>query len=212
MIIDIFSDFLCPWCFLGEHRLRRVLDSVDADIEVRFRAFQLRAGLPEEGLDRRAVLAQRYGAAADPARVPARLAETAREEGLTLNYAAMERIPNTLPAHRLMAALQEQNKRVEDRWALADRLFRAYFQDGVDISKRDWLLGEAEAVGLAQPALALEEDGAAAALVTADLVEARDRDVVGVPNLYFAGRFSLPGVQGEDTLRHFLLRAIDRLT
>ena len=211
MVIDIFSDYLCPWCFLGERRLRRVLDDLKAPVEVRFRAYLLRAGLPPEGLDRRAMLAQRYGAEADPARVPARLAETAAEEGIEFNYAAMDRVPNTLPAHRLMAALQAQGAPAESRWMLADWLFQAYFQEGVDISDSAWLLRLAGEAGIAAAEEVLAEEGTAADLVAADLAEAREKDVVGVPNLYFAGRFSLPGVQGEETLKHFLLRAIERL-
>ena len=211
MVIELFSDYLCPWCFIGAHRLRRVLATVDGPFALRFRAFQLRPGLPTEGIDRVALLEQQYGTAADPGRVPARVAETAAEEHLELDYAAMRRVPNTLAAHRLMAALQAHSDAPESTWALAERLFRAYFQEGVDLGDRDWLARLGAEFGVDDAEGALVDGSAAADSVSADLAAAAEREVVGVPNLWFAGRFSLPGVQGEETLRHFVERAFERL-
>lgn len=216
MIIDVFSDYLCPWCFIGERRLRRVLRTIDAPPTVRFRAFQLRPELPLEGVDRGQLLRSRYGADADPGRVPARVAEAAAEEGLELDYARMGRIPNTLLAHGLMAEAQRQwaaePKPTEIRWELADQLFQGYFQQGLDLAQPAVLRQLGQRAGLPTAIIDAALDGAGAAQVAEDLAEAAEREVIGVPNLWFAGRFSLPGVQGADTLKHFVERARTRLS
>ncbi|MEM1433577.1 MAG: DsbA family protein [Pseudomonadota bacterium] len=209
MIIDVFSDYLCPWCFIGERRLKRVLDELAVPVEVTFRAFQLQPGLPPEGVARADLLARRHGAGADPARVPSKVAEAAAEDALALDYSAMARVPNTLAAHRLMAAAAELPQ--DERWALADALFAAYFQRGLDIGDETVLLELAAPfeIGTAETAIA----GAAPyqQRVERDLASAAEREVMGVPNLWFAGRFSLPGVQSPTTLKHFIERALLRL-
>lgn len=206
--IDIYSDLICPWCFIGKRRLDRVLAQVSVPVRITWRAFQLRPGLPETGLDRHEYLQQRYGNAADPGRLPERLAGEAAAEGIEFAYERVERIPNTMPGHRLMAAAGETDVQHE----LADALFRAYFQEGRDVGDRETLLAIAAEVGMASEFAdeALTQERWLTEVQT-ELEAGRQHDVSGVPCLIFAERFSLPGVQADDVLTHFVERAAQRL-
>ncbi|MFK7916319.1 MAG: DsbA family oxidoreductase [Pseudomonadales bacterium] len=208
--IEIYSDLICPWCFIGKRRLDRVLAASAVPVQITWRAFQLRPGLPDDGLDRRQYLAQRYGEAADPGRLPERLAGEAEVENIAFAYERVERVPNTLLGHRLLAAAESVAGTLQHE--LADALFRAYFQQGLDVGDAQTLLSIAEAAGmdaqLAQQALTQERW---LTQVQAELAAAREHDVSGVPCLIFAGRFSLPGVQADDVMLHFIERAAERL-
>ena len=101
--IEIFSDVVCPWCFIGKRRLDQVLQGeLGQGVRLRWRPYQLQPNIAPEGLDRKAYLLRRYGHDADLGRVPAAIAAEAKGEGLTLRYDLMQRMPNTLLAHRLM--------------------------------------------------------------------------------------------------------------
>ena len=211
MRIDIFSDLVCPWCFIGKRRLDRVLgDLVTAEpVELRWRAFQLRPEMPAEGVDRGAYLQRRYGAEADPARVPTRIASEAAEEGIDMDFAAMQRMPNTHLGHRLMAFAEGYEKQHE----LADVLFRYYFCDGKDVGDRRVLVAAGAEVGLSEPlVLAALADADVIAQVDADLAAAADKGVTGVPCFLLGGSFALPGVQSPEVIGQFIHRAIERLT
>ena len=88
--IDIYSDVICPWCYIGKQRLDQVLDSPDGEgVTVRWRAYQLQPRIPEGGIDRLTYLKSRYGEGADAARVPSRILAEASDEGLTLDFGAI---------------------------------------------------------------------------------------------------------------------------
>lgn len=208
--IEIYSDLICPWCFIGKRRLDRVLASSSVPVQITWRAFQLRPGLPDDGLDRRQYLAQRYGEDADPGRLPERLAGEAKVENIAFAYDRVERVPNTLLGHRLLAAAHSAGGSLQHE--LADALFRGYFQEGRDVGDAATLLGIAEAVGMdSQLADAALTEERWLDQVRSELAAAREHDVSGVPCLLFAGRFSLPGVQADDVMTHFIQRAAERL-
>ncbi|MEM6709788.1 MAG: DsbA family protein [Pseudomonadota bacterium] len=207
MLIEVFSDFLCPWCFIGERRLTQVLARIDRDVELHFRAYLLKPDLTAEGADRAALLTERYGAQADLARAPARVAEAAAEDGIELRYDRITRVPDTRLAHAVMARYQAEGAAATERLELADALFQAYFQQGKDLADPEQL-AEVVAPFPVSVATARRDDPT----VVADLELGRQREVVGVPNVWFAQRFSLPGVQSASTLEHFVLRALERLS
>lgn len=209
MRIDIYSDLVCPWCFIGKRRLDRVLlGPVGEDIQLQWKPYQLYPNLPIEGVERAPYLRSRYGDAADPAHVPSRIASEALEEGIELNFAAMERLPNTQLGHRLMTyalpfGVQHQ---------LADLLFRYYFVEGRDVGEVQTLLGAAQAVGLDTKGSANAlRDEQIATQVKAELAEAADAGVGGVPCFMLAGTFALPGVQTPEVMVQFIERAKERL-
>lgn len=206
--IDIFSDLICPWCFIGKRRLDRVLAQSPVAVSMRWRAYQLRPGLPVEGIDRVAYLNRRYGPDADAGHMPERLLAEAREEQVDFAYEKVNRVPNTLLGHRLLAAAQPQDLQHE----LAERLFQAYFQEGQDVGDAQTLMQIARDAGMSeQQAEAGLTDSHWQSVVDADLEAGRQHDVTGVPCLIFAGRFPLPGVQSADVLEHFITRAAARM-
>lgn len=207
--IEIFSDLICPWCFIGKRRLDRVVPELDFEVSIRWRAYQLRPGLPAQGVDRLESLQQRHGSAARLDAIPSRLQEEAQAEAIELRYDRVTRVPNTRLGHRLMAASEAAGQQHE----LADALFRAYFQDGEDVGGKPVLEAAALAVGMntAQIAAAFD-DPQWDARVQADLDAAVEHQVTGVPSLILAGRFPLPGVQSDEVLASFLQRAHTRLS
>ena len=207
--IEIFSDVICPWCFIGKRRLDRVLDSpLGEDVTLRWRPYQLHPRLPLEGMDRDEYLARRYGADADRGRVPARIRAEAEAEGIELRFDLMKRLPNTLLAHRLL----EYAHAAGCQHALADVLFVGYFCEGADVGDVDTLVGLAERVGLDGAAVRTFLLGSdATGEVHAQLARAPELGVSGVPGYYLANAFLLPGAQTDDVMAQIIERVKTRL-
>lgn len=210
MEIEIFSDVVCPWCYIGKRRLDAVLQTPVGDgVTLRWRPYQLRPGLPAEGVDRAEHLRARYGADADPGHVPQRLAAEAEDAGLTFDFAAIERMPNTLQAHRLMELAWDEGVQHQ----LAEVLFEAYFRTGKDIGHRGTLVEAAEQSGIGGTKACEYLDGdAGASQVREQLQRAEELGVSGVPSYLLAGRFTLPGAQTPEVMGQFIERAKTRLT
>ena len=136
MTIDIVSDAVCPWCYVGKRRLEAALaGSGDANVAVQWRPFQLDPTIPSEGLDRQAYMRAKFRDDARLAEVHQRLKALGAEVGIKFDFAAIKRSPNTLDAHRLIRWAGEAG--VQD--AVVERLFSAYFERGEDIGDRDVL-------------------------------------------------------------------------
>jgi predicted DsbA family dithiol-disulfide isomerase len=204
LTIDVVSDVVCPWCYLGKKRLERVLaEDGGAPIDVHWRPYQLDPTIPGEGLERRAYMINKFG---NDGRIEAaheRLNALGAEEGIAFAFDKIARAPNTLDAHRLI------------RWAfvngaqnkIVDRLFKLYFEEGRDIGDRALLIETAEASGMDRELVQkLFDDGADIEEVRAEIAEAQRLGVTGVPFFIFAQRFGVPGAQGADVLA----AAIDR--
>ena len=209
MEIEIFSDVVCPWCYIGKRRLDAVLRTpVGEGVTLRWRPYQLRPGLPAEGVDRAEYLRARYGEDADPGHVPQRLAAEAEDAGLTFDFAAIGRMPNTFQAHRLMELAWDYGVQHQ----LAEVLFDVYFRAGQDIGQREALIEAAERSGIdgAKAAQHLDGDGGADQ-VREQLERAEELGVSGVPSFLLAGRFTLPGAQTPEVMERFIQRAKERL-
>ena len=209
LTIEIFSDVICPWCYIGKRRLDQVLNSDTGEgVSVRWRPFQLYPNVPVEGRDRAEFVRRRYGPEADPGRVPRRIDEEARQEGLTFNYRAIEKLPNTLLAHRLLEFAEAQGVAHE----LAEALFAGYFCNGKDLGDLTTLTRLAAGVGLdsAKVEAALISDFAADE-VAMQLQRATEVGVSGVPGYLLGGGFLLPGAQSVDTMQQIIARAKVRL-
>ena len=209
LTIEIFSDVICPWCFIGKRRLdKALLGETGDDVALRWRPYQLYPGLPPQGRDRRAFIRRRYGAAPDPTQIPGRIREEAEQEGLELRYDLITRLPNTLLAHRLMelAALRD----CQD--ALAEALFVGYFCRGEDVGDTDTLLNIGVQAGLdGQESEQVLAGDFGLAEVKQQLQRAPDVGVAGVPGYLLGGGFLLPGAQSVDTLQQIIARAKIRL-
>ncbi len=211
--IDIYSDVVCPWCYIGKKRLDRVLATpVGEGVTVRWRAYQLQPRIPVGGVDRAVFFKRRYGEEADAARVPSRILSEASAEGLFLDYAAIRSMPNTFTAHRLLWFAHEAGGALVQH-RLAERLFEAYFRDGRDVEDVASLAALAVEAGLdAVAAGAFLRSDAGAAEVREELEQATDIGISGVPCYVLGGVFPFPGAQTAEVMAQFIERAKARLT
>ena len=205
LTIDVVSDVVCPWCYLGKRRLAQALAEVEGGpIAVRWRPYQLDPTIPESGLDRHAYMKAKFGDESRLAAAHDRLTMLGAEVGIAYDFAAISRSPNTLDAHRLI------------RWAatagaqdaVVERLFQLYFEQGRDIGDRALLVEVARENGMDGDVVAsLLADGQDAEAVQAEIAEAQSIGVTGVPFFIFASRFGVPGAQGADVLAKAIAQA-----
>ncbi len=191
MIIDIYSDTVCPWCLIGKRNLELALGTWSGEATLRWHAFQLAPDMPPGGMERDAWLRLKFGPDAG-LHIFDRVAEAARAAGVPMAFERIERSPNTLDSHRLIwlaGQMDCQNDMVE-------ALFEAYFMRGKDIGDRDTLCAIAGAVGLdaTQTRRFLDSDEAVQ-IVRDEDAEARELGVGGVPFYLFGGRHPLMGAQ-----------------
>lgn len=201
MRIDVFSDVVCPWCFVGKRRLEQALDAAKiADAEVHWHAFQLNADLPPEGMDRRQYLEAKFGPGAME-RIHARLDEAGKSAGIDFQLDKIERSPNTLDAHRLLWLAGTQGR----QGALKEALLRAYFLEGRDVGDRAVLADIAARVGMDGDIPAWLASDAGIREVREDLMQAARFQISGVPFFIFEGRLALSGAQPPEVF----LQALD---
>lgn len=203
--LDIYSDPICPWCYIGKSRLDAAMEMrPDHGLEINWHPFMLNPEMPPEGMDRRDYLELKFGSqqAVIDAYLPVQNAAT--EAGLPLDLAAIRRTPSTLDAHRLIhwAGLEGRQS------AMVSALFRAYFADGADIGARGVLLALAESAGMdAQVVARLLESDADSDEIRARDADVRARGLRGVPAFVIAGQHVVAGAQEVP----FWLRIIDEL-
>lgn len=191
--LDVFSDPICPWCWIGKSNLDRALESrPEHPFNVEWHPFQLNPDMPREGMDRRAYLEAKFGGKDRAVQVYARVAEAAVAAGLEIDFERMDRTPNTLDAHRLIhwAGLEGRQH------AMVGRLFRAYFREGADIGDAATLTRLAGEAGLdgAMMARLLTTDADRDDLAARD-AHARSRGVNAVPTFLIDNRYVLQGAQ-----------------
>jgi predicted DsbA family dithiol-disulfide isomerase len=204
LTIDIVSDVVCPWCYLGEKRLESTLAEEPRPVAVRWRPYQLDPTIPEGGLDRAEYMAKKFGASGRLQSVHDNLTRLGAEVGLPFAFDKIKRSPNTLDAHRLIRWASSAG--VQGR--IVDRLFKAYFVEGRDIGDRAVLIEVAAECDLdAKLVKKLLADGADADLVRQEIEQAQGMGVSGVPFFIFAGRLGVPGAQDPSVLRQAMAQA-----
>lgn len=197
MQLDVISDTVCPWCYIGKKRLERALaERPDADIDMSWRPFQLDPTLPSEGVDRRAYMEQKFGV--ERARtIGETIREVGEQEGIHFAFDKIKRSPNTLDSHRLI------------RWAgtagcqnaVVELLFQRFFEEGQDIGDQRVLLDIALEAGMdADIVSSLLASDADVALVRKEDRMARQMGIQGVPAFVIGGRYALVGAQEPETL------------
>ena len=191
--LDILSDPICPWCYIGKAQLDCALEQAgDHPFEIEWHPFQLNPGMPEGGMDRRVYLERKFGGKRTAASAYAKVAEMAKAAGIDMDLGAIQRTPNTLNAHRLIhwAGLEARQTPV------VAALFKAYFCDGRDIGDINVLADVANAEGLDAPAIRkLLLGDADADDIRARDAWAREKGVTGVPTFIVAHRHAVPGAQ-----------------
>ena len=206
MTVDVFSDVVCPWCYLGMARLDQALGSRPGlAAEKRWRPFQLQPQMPPAGLPWRAFAERKFGSWAAAEAAFRHVEQAASADGIPFDFSRIASAPNTADAHRLLLWARET---AGDEWPLAAELFRGYFAEGLDLNSADQLAARAAAAGLdahaARALLASDEyrDG-----VAASQREAAQLGVTGVPFYVLGGRYALSGAQPPDVLAQALEQA-----
>ncbi|UWQ12907.1 DsbA family oxidoreductase [Aliiroseovarius sp. M344] len=204
--LDIFSDPICPWCYIGKSRLDRALEArPEHPFSVQWHPFQLNPDMPAEGMDRRDYLEAKFGGQDGAVKAYLPVATEAEASGLDINLEAIKRTPNTLNAHRLIhwAGIEMKQN------AVVDRLFRAYFIDGIDIGNTTQLVEIAGSVGMDGDVVGrlLETDADVADIQARDL-DARQKGVQSVPTFLVANQHVVPGAQPTE----LWMQVIDDLT
>jgi len=194
--LDIISDPICPWCYIGKTNLDRAMEAhADHPFEVEWHPFQLNPDMPEDGMDRREYLETKFGGQEGALRVYGQIDQAAQNIGLHLDFAGIKRTPNTIDAHRLIHWAGMEGVQT----LVVDKLFKAYFKEGRDISDHSVLVRIAEAAGMNGDAIrrALETEADKADLRERD-AHARSRGISGVPCFIVDNRYAVQGAQPPD--------------
>lgn len=191
--IDIYSDVICPWCYVGKRRLERALKTWDGvPVDIRWRPFQLNPTMPHNGMDRRQYLDAKFGSSAAAQTIYDQVSKAGTEEGIPFAFERIARTPNTFVAHRLVWLAGYQGKQDE----VVEMLFRRYFVEGGDIGKIETLSQAAADAGLDRAAVEtfLAGDGGIEA-VQAEEAAGHHMGIRGVPYFVVNGVDALSGAQ-----------------
>ncbi|MBS1487360.1 MAG: DsbA family oxidoreductase [Bacteroidetes bacterium] len=192
--IDVVSDVVCPWCYIGKRRLEKAMDGLKAemDFEVEFYPFELNPSIPSEGIDQKKYLSEKFGGEDRYNQITAHTTRTAAQEGLHFDFAKQKISPNTFQSHRLIAFARLFGKQA----AMNEALMRAYFEKGTDLTQNENLVAMAAEVGLnpddTRKFLASQE--------LSDQIKQQEqlnyqRGISGVPYFIINGKYGLSGAQ-----------------
>jgi len=206
--VTITSDFICPWCLIGERRLAKAIRALPSDVtfDIKWRPFELNPTMPSEGMDRRIYRTAKFGSWERSQMLDAQTTEAARDDDIAFDYAAIKKTPNTFLAHRLMRLAEQRGVAT----GVANAIFAAYFEQGRDIGNVETLADIATESGL--------DRSEVRALCQSDESEIETRAAENAQ--YAAGIHSVPhfsinghivsGAQSVETFEAILRRAIER--
>jgi predicted DsbA family dithiol-disulfide isomerase len=206
MHLDIYSDTICPWCYIGKRRLERALAERPQDgLPLRWRAFQLNPDMPAGGMERQRYLELKFGGPANARTIYDRIREAGEEEAIPFAFEAIRRTPNTVDSHRLIRfATQHGGIGQESADAVVNALFEAYFLRGEDIGDLDLLCDLAGIAGLdPMDVRVFLESEAGTEAVRAEDAQARAIGIQGVPTFILDGKYVLSGAHPPEVLFQF---------
>ena len=196
MKIEIVSDVICPWCYIGRRRLAKALElAPDVQVEITWLPFQLNPGMPREGMPRAEYRKAKFGSVERGRELDARVAGEGRGEGIAFAFERMQRTPNTVAAHRLIAAAQKEGK----GQAAVDALFKAYFENAEDIGDAAVLEKISSALGIKG-----EVDEKEVAALEASM---RGLGIQAVPTFIFDRKFGVSGAHPPEALAQAMREA-----
>ncbi|MBB4142242.1 DsbA family oxidoreductase [Rhizobium rhizoryzae] len=201
LTIDLVSDVVCPWCYLGKARLELAIAEVQdqVQIDINWRPYRLNPDYPAEGVDQKAALEKKLGGAEAVKRAHDMLTELGRDVGINFNFEAIKVGPNTLNAHRLIHWASMEGRDVQDRVVTA--LFKANFEEGRNIGDTHVLLNIAVQSGLQHDVVAaLLNSNADIDTVLGEIEAAQKMGVNGVPFFIIEQQYAVSGAQTPDVL------------
>lgn len=206
--VDLISDVICPWCYIGKRRLEKAITAINGrhKVHVHWHPFQLNPMMPKEGISRKEYRIRKFGSWEKSLELDARVIAVGESEGIRFAFDKMKRTPNTVDAHRLVWLAAQY----ECQDAVVEALFRAYFTEGQDISDRQTLVEVVTAAGLdrqATDAMLNSDDGTAAILEGKEM--SQRHGVTGVPFLIIDQKIALSGAQPAETILAAFERVMD---
>ena len=201
LIIEIASDVICPWCYIGKRRLEKALALLDGEVkpDIRWLPFQLNPDMPAGGMPRAEYRKAKFGSMERGRQLDARVAGEGRGEGIDFAFERMERTPNTSAAHQLIDLAQSQGKGP----AVVDALFRAYFEAARDIGSPDVL--QTIAMGAGVQGWPAQADAQAVAEREAGV---RALGISAVPTFIFERKFGVSGAHPPEALASAIREAV----
>jgi predicted DsbA family dithiol-disulfide isomerase len=205
LTIDVVSDVVCPWCFIGKRRLEKAIAlKPGIPVTVRYRPYFLNPWVPREGISREEYLTTKFGSVDRYKANAQRIVTAARQDGLTYNMEGITRQPNTIDCHRLIL----WSGQTGDPARMKQRLMELYFTEGADLSDPEVLAGAARDCGMdpdeVRRWLASDQDVAA---IEAEAESAKNAGIDGVPCFILGGVFAVSGAQSPEYLADAIERA-----
>lgn len=195
--IDVVSDVVCPWCYIGKRRLEKAIDRLknDFDFEVEYHPFELNPSMPMEGRDQKEYLSTKFGSEERYHQITNHTAKTAAQEGLNFDFSKQQTSPNTFHSHRLIAFAKTKGKQAE----LKEALMSAYFEKGIDLTKTQSLIDIAVEHGLERNETEqfLNSDKLAAEVKLEEQLN-HQRGISGVPFYIINNKYGVSGAQPTD--------------
>ena len=205
--LDVYSDVICPWCYIGKQHMQVALGQVAAAghaFDVSWRPFQLNPDMPQAGVARDEYRRAKFGSLERSRELDAQVAQAAAAAGLPIRHDLMQRTPNTLAAHRLIQFAAEHRRQNE----MVDALFTAYFVNGRDIGDRATLIELAEGAGLDRAAATeFVDSGRLAQEVQAEDRAVRQAGLSGVPTFVLERHVLFSGAVPPDVFAEALIKA-----
>ena len=195
--VDIVSDVVCPWCYIGKRRMEKAIKEVagEVEVELEYHPFELNPDAPKEGRNQKEYLAAKFGSDEKYEELTSYVTQVAAEEGLKFNFDKQLISPNTRDAHRIIMLAKNTGKQVEAKEAF----MKAYFEEGIDLTKKENLIAVATSVGLDANAIATlldSEDGLAE--IETEEHAYQQRGVRGVPFFIINNKYGISGAQPAD--------------
>lgn len=198
--VDVVSDVVCPWCFIGQKRLdKAVAAASDVEVHIRWRPFQLDPTIPPGGKDRREYMMAKFGSEQRIREIHARIEPLGEAEGISFAFDAIKVAPNTLDAHRLIRWAGATGEAVQNR--LVRRLFQLNFEEGANLGDHAALIEAAREAGMdASVVETLLPTDADVDAVRTEIATASRMGITGVPCFLLEDKYAVMGAQDADTL------------
>jgi predicted DsbA family dithiol-disulfide isomerase len=204
--VDVISDVVCPWCYIGKRRLEKALNKLDSEytFEVTYHPFELNPSIPESGINQKQYLSQKFGGEERYEKITAHVTQVAAEEGITFNFHKQAVSPNTRSAHRIIQLAKHVNLQTE----VKEAFMKAYFTDGVDLSKNENLITCATQAGMESNIVEqlLASDMGVAEVIQAEK-EIQQLGITGVPFYIINNKYGLSGAQPPDAFIEVIQKA-----
>ena len=207
LVVDVISDVICPWCYIGKRRLEKAIAAHGEPVKVQWHAFQLNPTMPKEGISRKEYRTRKFGSWERSLELDAKVIAVGKTEGIQFAFDKIERTPNTFDAHRLIWLADQHG--CQD--AVVEALFRAYFTDGRNISNCQTLIDVVSEAGLERQVAEsmLGSDEGMDVISNARELSQR-HGVTGVPFFIINNAITLSGAQEPETFRDAFKQVIDQ--